>query len=105
MPSEIPWKRDTQQVVGRKDEQRAARKLGARLHSNSGAGPEKNDYSTDDTVFEHKSVAKSHTLNGADLNLLRVNAAKQGKTAKYIVYFQDENITLVGEVVHGKDPG
>lgn len=71
------------------------------MHSNSGAGTEKNDYSTDDAVYEHKSVAKTHTIKGSDLAQLFSGAAKQGKSAVYVVHYSDANVTLEGVVRRG----
>lgn len=102
MPSEMPWRRDSASVGGRKDERKAARDLGARLHPNSGAGTEKNDYSTEDAVFEHKSVKKSHTMKAEDVAKLFLNAAKQGKEARYVVYFADGDITVEGVIRKGR---
>src|SRR5690349_21540259 len=72
---EMPWEPATPQVEGRKAERQWAKDRGARLHPNSGAGPEKNDFSTEDTVFEAKNVAKTHTIKGSDLEKLFVGAS------------------------------
>lgn len=102
MPTEIPWKPDTPQVNGRKSEKQKAKKYGAMPHSNSGAGSNKNDFSTKGIVYEDKNVAKTHTIKGEDLNKLFVNAIKQGKDAHYIIYFSEANITLEGELRRGR---
>lgn len=94
----MPWSPATPQVEGRKAERQWAKDRGARLHSNSGAGPEKNDFSTDDTVFEAKNVKKTHTIKGSDLEKLFVGAAKQGKEAVYLIHFEEAGITLEGRV-------
>lgn len=98
MTAEIPWSVDTPSVRGRKAEKEEARKIGARLHSNSGAGVEKNDYSTEDAVFEHKAVAKTHTIKGSDLLVLFEGAARQGKEAIYIIDFSETGLRLEGRV-------
>ena len=101
MPSEMPWSVDSAQVNGRKAERQMAKERGARLHPNSGAGPEKNDFSTDDAVYEAKNVRKTHTVKGSDLEKLFVGAAKQGKDAVYLVHFEESGITLEGRVYRG----
>ena len=84
--------RITPQVKGRIDETAMAKERGARLHPMSGAGSIKDDFSTEDTVFEVKSVKSSHTLKGSDLLGLFKRATKQGKTAEYIIQFGDARI-------------
>lgn len=105
MPSEIPWLKKaqmSQQIRGREDEKRAAKKLGAQLHANSGAGERKEDFSTQEAVYEYKSVAKSHTLNGAKLSEQLRRAIQEGKDSKYVVYFQDANVTFEGTLKRGQ---
>lgn len=82
----------TPQVKGRMDEAKMAKERGARLHPMSGAGSIKDDFSTEETIFEVKSVAKTHTLNGADLLGLFTRATRQGKLAEYIIQFGDSRI-------------
>jgi hypothetical protein len=94
----MPWSVDTPSVNGRKAERGVAKERGARLHSNSGAGPEKNDFSTDETVFEMKAVAKTHTVKGSDLTVLFEGAVRQGKEAVYIIDFGDAGLRLEGRV-------
>lgn len=101
MPSEVPWQVDSASVNGRKAEKQKAKKYGARLHSNSGAGDEKNDFSTSEVVYEDKNVAKTHTIKGEDLRKLWTNAAGQGKEAKYIVYFSESDVTIEGVIRRG----
>lgn len=98
MVSEMPWQVDTPQVNGRKEEKAMARKRGARLHAMSGAGSEKNDFSNEDTVYEAKNVAKTHTIKGEDLLKLFIGASQQGKDAIYLVRFEGVGITLEGRV-------
>lgn len=92
-----PWdnSKNTRQVEGRKSEVRQAKKYGARLHPNSGAGNIKDDASNSDTIFEFKDVAKTHQLTGASLDGLFRRAVRQGKEAQYIVLFQDVGLEAV----------
>lgn len=102
MVSELPWAVPSASVNGRKSEKEKAKRYGAMLHPNSGSLGIKNDFSTEDTVYEDKNVAKSHTIKGSDLNDLFVNATRQGKEARYIVYFSDADVTIEGVVRRGK---
>lgn len=87
-PIEMPWKpQKTRQVEGRDSEKHQAKKHGARLHPNSGAGHIKDDASNEDTIFEFKDANKSHTLKATDLEGLFVRAVRQGKQAKYVILF------------------
>lgn len=83
---------DTPQVKGRKDEKKMARERGARLHPMSGAGRIKDDASTDDVIYEFKSVKSTHTLSGKALLDLLLRSIKQGKEAEYVVQFGDARI-------------
>jgi hypothetical protein len=82
----------TPQVKGRVDEARMAKERGARLHPMSGAGSIKDDFSTEDTIFEVKSVKKTHTLNGADLLALFRRGTQQGKGVEYVIEFADAKL-------------
>lgn len=82
----------TPQVQGRIDEKRMAKEVGARLHPMSGAGSIKDDASNDTTIYEFKSVKKTHTLNGADLEALWLRGIQQGKDVEYVVEFGDARI-------------
>lgn len=101
MVSDIPWAIDTASVRGRKTEKVAAKRLGARLHAGSGAGPEKDDFSTDDAVIEFKNPNKTHTIQGEKLVAQFTRAARQGKAAMYTIYFEDFDITLEGTITRG----
>lgn len=79
-----------------------ARDRGARLHPNSGAGRIKDDASNDDTIFEFKNVSRTHTLKGKDLLGLFWRALRQGKEARYVVYFEDEDITVEATITKGR---
>lgn len=94
---DLPWSPRTRQVQGRVSEQRAAKRLGARLHPNSGAGKIKFDYSTDDAIFEHKDANKTHTLNAAFLMDFFRKAARQNKDAVYVVQFGN-GVILTGRI-------
>lgn len=88
----LPYGVDTPQVRGRKTEKKIARKEGARLHPNSGAGRIKYDASDEDRLIEIKDANKSHTLQSSLLNDLFVKATRQGKDAVYIVTFMDQSL-------------
>lgn len=105
MTSELPWAHKanpTPQEFGRQYEKAMAKKEGARVHPASGARGIKNDYSTEEVIFEQKTTNKSHTIKGDDLEKLFVNAVKQGKDAVYTIYFRDANVTLEGIVRRGE---
>lgn len=106
MASELPWKNiDSPQIQGRKIEKEWAKKYGAKVHPMSGAGSIKGDYSNADTIFEQKLVTNghhTHSLNGKKLNELLTNALAHGKDACYIVYFEEENLTIEATVRRGK---
>lgn len=92
-----PWdnSKNTRQVEGRKSEVRQAKKHGARLHPNSGAGHIKDDASNAETIFEFKDVAKTHQLSGSALDGLFRRAVRQGKNAKYVVIFKEAGIEAI----------
>lgn len=98
----MPWQVTTPQVNGRKSERNKAKAMGARLHPNSGSLSIKNDFSTDDALFEDKNVNRTHTIKGEDLDKLFCNAIAQGKEAHYIVYFAEADITIEGVLRRGK---
>ncbi len=60
---------------------------GAKLHSNSGAGPVKGDASDENNLYEIKDANLSHTLSSKDLETLWKNACNQGKDPHYVIYF------------------
>lgn len=92
----------TPQVKGRQVEAKMAKDRGARLHPMSGAGRIKDDASSDDIQYEFKNVAKTHTLNGWSLDGLFVRAIRQDKEARYIVYFEDADLTAEITLRRGK---
>lgn len=96
-----PWSPDSQSVKGRKVEKVVARNMGARTHSNSGAGTEKADFSTHEAVYEMKLAKKTHTIKGSDLEIVFKAASSQGKDAMYRIYFEDANLTLEGVIHRG----
>lgn len=89
------WTKRSRQEVGRQTEKKAAKKLGARPHPNSGAGHIKWDASSETDLFEMKDATKSHTLNSDLLEKLFRDGARQGKSSHYIVRFAN------GIVLHG----
>ena len=94
MQLELPWDAsDTPQVRGRKVEKPMAKKIGARIHPNSGAGSIKQDMSTDDAIIEMKTAEKSFTLNAKYLEGVFTNAIRQGKDAQLIVVFPNVTVT------------
>lgn len=98
---DLPWQANpSRQVEGRISEKKTAKEFGARLHPNSGAGKIKFDFSNEDTIFEHKDAAKSHSLNAAVLLDLFRHSARQGKSACYVVQFEN-GIRLVGYLERG----
>lgn len=102
IPSELPWKEPTPQVNGRKAEKQYAKKIGARLHPNSGANAIKNDLSTDEVITEYKNVNKTHIIKGEDLDKLFRSAAAHAKEGHYTIYFEEANVTLDGVVRRGR---
>lgn len=98
----VPWKNRSRQETGMQTEKLIAKKRGARLHPRSGAGNIKDDASTDDAVLEIKDAMKSHTLQGAALDKLFRRATRQGKDAKYIVYFTETDLTATLTITKGK---
>ena len=69
-------------------ERNRAKKDGARLHPNSGAGGIKGDASTDDELIEYKDANRTHTLNGQELDDLFRRASRQGRQAIYNIHFR-----------------
>lgn len=106
MATELPWTNiDTPQIQGRKVEKEWAKKYGARVHPGSGALSIKGDYSNENTIFEQKLVTHghhTHTLNGKKINEHLRNALRQGKDAVYVVYFEDEDVTVEAVIRRGK---
>lgn len=95
----LPWHPSvTRQVQGRKTEREVLTKRGARVHPNSGAGNIKDDGSDDDAVYEVKDARKTYTLNGKHARDMMVRANRQGKSAKYIVIFDDLGIEVEMEI-------
>lgn len=92
---ELPWSPETPQKKGRRDEARAAKKGGKRLHPMSGAGRIKGDYSDGDYVYEHKSVNKQFTLKLVDIKSLWKSSTKTGKTPVWVVEFPDGYVASI----------
>lgn len=53
-------------------------------------------------ILEIKDAEKVHTIKGADLDAVFRRAAQMGKSAEYVVYFVNANITLTGRLTRGK---
>jgi len=87
------WKPRTRQSEGRQSEKKIAKKLGARVHPNSGALRIKHDASDDETLYEIKDANKSFTLTAEDLNTLWVRAARESKEPVYVVQYKYHGIT------------
>lgn len=98
---EMPWGIRSRQQSGMKSEKKLAKEAGARLHPRSGAGKIKDDASNEETIFEFKEVAKSHSLSGQKLEELLVRAIQQNKTAQYDIVFLDNNLTFRGTIQRG----
>lgn len=90
---DMPWApQKTRQVEGRASEVKQAKKYGARVHPNSGAGHIKDDASTEEIIYEFKDSMKTHTLKGEELEALFKRAAQQGKEARYVILFNSSNL-------------
>lgn len=87
MTIEMPWRKTTPQVAGRKAEAAAAKRDGAKLHPMSGAGRIKGDYSDDSYVYEHKSVGKQFTLKGSDIASLWRTSTRTKKVPIWIIEY------------------
>ena len=87
------WKPRTRQSEGRQSEKRIAKKLGAKVHPNSGALRIKHDASDDETLYEIKDANKSFTLKAEDLNTLWVRAVRESKEPVFIVEYKHLGIT------------
>jgi hypothetical protein len=92
----------TPQVRGRKAEKAMGQTFGARMHPMSGAGSIKDDASNDVAVYEFKNVQKTHTINGSALKGLWRRAIKQDKTPMYVIYFEDDDLTVICSITKGK---
>lgn len=94
LAASLPWSIPTRQQQGRITERKEARRRGARLHPNSGAGRIKHDASTEDQLIEIKDSKVSYTLNKKYLEELWTVATRQGKEPLLVVAFGD----LVAEI-------
>lgn len=94
----------TPQEKGRKAEVKMARDRGARPHPMSGAGRVKDDASNEEHVYEFKNVARSHTLKGRDLLGLFKRSIQQGREARYVIYFEQEDVTATMTITRGRKP-
>jgi hypothetical protein len=96
----IPWAVPTRQQQGRIRERKEAKKIGAKLHPNSGAGRIKHDASTAQELIEYKDANLTHQVKGSDLEELWQRAVAQGKDGKYVIYFSN-GIVLDGLIRKG----
>jgi hypothetical protein len=80
---------------GRKSEKRVAKKMGARLHPNSGAGVTKSDASLPEFQLEMKStVTQAMVIDMAWLVKIAHEALDHGKTPAITFSFVDAHGTL-----------
>lgn len=96
------WGVKSRQDVGRDVERKVLRSKGARAHPGSGSGSISFDGSTADAVIEVKNAKSVHQLNGAYLNRLFKNAVQQGKAARLIIVFEDDEVVCECEVRRGR---
>ena len=96
----MPWTKRTRQEEGTLSEKQMAKKRGARVHPNSGAGRIKHDASDDDTLYEMKLANKIHTIHGAELERILQEGTRRGKDAKYVVRFSGYNLVLEGTITY-----
>ena len=101
----VPWKRRSRQVEGRRTEQRILKERGAVLHPNSGAGSIKEDGHTDDFLYEVKDANKSFTLNGKELLVSIIRGIRQGRQARWVIYFTHYDITAEIHLSKGRRRG
>lgn len=88
----FPYKKDTPQVKGRKAEKPMAKRYGAIVHPNSGAGRIKNDASNGEDDFEFKTAGTTHTINSGEIAKLYRSAAKKGNGAVYVIEFANGHV-------------
>lgn len=98
----LPWKPRSRQMDGLASEAQIAKARGARVHPRSGAGKIKWDASDEETLYEMKDANKTHQLSGELLKRLHLAAIQQGKTAEYVIYFTDANLTATIRIESGK---
>lgn len=67
-------------------EKHEAKRIGARLHKNSGRNLEKGDMSTDEFVIDAKFAAKSFTINMNVWSKLCTDAMRVDKTKSPLLY-------------------
>jgi hypothetical protein len=102
MEVDLPWQPRSRSMEGMQTEKQIVKKKGGRVHPRSGAGKIKDDGSNDEEVMEVKDAKRSHTLKVSELNALFKRAAQQGKEARYLVYFSDDDITAEITLRRGK---
>ena len=92
----------SRQQIGRDVEKKLAKDRGARLHPMSGAGSIKDDASNDRYQYEFKNALKSHTLVGKALLDLWRRAVAEAKDARYVIYFEEANVTATIIIERGR---
>jgi hypothetical protein len=70
-------------------------------HPASGAGNIKGDGHDEHHLYEVKLAGRSFTLNARDLRRDYIRAIRQGRVAKWLVYFSDEGFTAEIRLVPG----
>jgi hypothetical protein len=75
------------------------------LHPNSGAGRIKEDGHTDDFLYEVKDANKTYTLNGKELLTSITRAIRQGRQARWVIYFTAFDITATVILHKGRQRG
>ena len=101
---DMPWAVPSRSVQGRKTEEKIIKGRGGFVHPNSGAGRIKDDGHNRDTneQYEVKDANKSYTLKGSELLTLFKRAVRRGRTATFIVYFTDADVTATITVEKGR---
>ena len=96
-------KKDEKRDFATKREKWLAKKLGAKLRSNSGATwSQKADIVYGDDLIEMKSTVKNQMVVKREwLDKIRQEAIKEGKNPVLVLDFGD--LILIGQVVNGKD--
>lgn len=87
------WRPRSRQEEGRKSEKEIAKKLGAKLHPNSGALRIKHDASDSETLYEIKDANKTYSLSADELNTLWVRAMRETKEPVFIIKFKHRGMT------------
>lgn len=87
------WKPRSRQEEGRKTEKEIAKRIGAKVHPNSGALRIKHDASDAETLYEIKDANKVYTLGAEELYVLWVRAVRETKEPVFIIKYNHRGIT------------